>query len=89
MIKDDVGVKNLTIVRTKTEVADDCALCGFELLKEEITYQFEFERSSQQYIWFLHDTCFFHMVFTIREFFAKNGINVPEEFKSKKKEKVN
>lgn len=34
--------------------------------------------SSDTWEMYLHDTCFFHMIFTIRQYFDQNGVEIPE-----------
>ena len=83
----DTGVENLTLSRGPTHLQAPCSLCGIDLLKSADTYYFQFEIKEEAEFWAFHDTCFYHIVFAIREFLDKNGIKIPEEFSNVERKK--
>jgi hypothetical protein len=74
------GVPNLQL-----SLADNapgpCALCTKDMSIGK-SYIFEIDNDDEFGAYFgFHDTCFFQVVFVIRAFFNKNGVQMPELMK--------
>lgn len=81
-----LGVANLRLGR-HSNVGGSCALCAAPITPTDQVYIFtmEYDEEHEEYIP-LHDSCFFHMVFVIREFFDKNGVEIPEVLRGYKRD---